>query len=1116
MKKLFKPLFVICSLLLISFVSFASNDDSDVMFTKEKILEILSKETILYYVDGQTQLGSLFGNEHRLYITIDQVPKILKDAIVSAEDESFYTNIGIDPRGIARATFHNFFYGTRQGASTITQQTVKNLYGRSHTNLLTKFQEMLNAFKLEKKFSKDQILEFYLNQFHVTGNGRGVGIAAKYYFNKNVEDLNLVEAAFIAGSVKGPEKYTPFTKNTPERQAQAKTEAFIRKNYVLDRLLKSNKITQAQYDIAVKQQVPFKQGKFQFNELSVSQIVQRQLSRPDILTALGVNTVDEIASKGFHITTTIDASTQRAAQYGLRQNLSRIQMILNGFSLEPSTNFVNVQSPELYAFYTGKVDSKITDAHHENMIVNLGIQKCTIDTQGLNRVAEILDQIGHVGIDRAKSNFLETIQIGDPILVSIKNISADSSLECDIETRPRVQGGAIAIDKGQILALVGGFSPNEYNRAVFAQRQPGSTFKIPTYYAGLQLGWTVLDTLSNIRDVFVWQKQFYYPRPDHKPPTLETTIVGASTRSENIASIWFMRHLTDKMSYSQYEELLRFLNITSLDGNMGQTLQNIVNKFNATPYDEFNIREGILDKLKNDVSNDLNVMHDPRLKVFVRTLHYGNGFYNESHKVQKTFVAKTKGALKEKEFRLHALKNNLIRWKEVRAQANSALQILQSADGKNNEIVGSFALSDNGEKLVYISVDSWKPENISNLIEPLNLKYISFADVRAKIVEHPSLASAENVYLDGVVPISLIDSFDKDLETKYSEVQQAPPLEKLYWNADFRYSLGMYYTASMVNGMGVQEPLSWVPSFPLGTNTISLAELAVIYQTLLTGKTYKFYNTQNENQLLIIKRIEDGHGNLLWEYQSHETQYIDPEYSAPMLNVLRNVVLAGTGYSLNWDIILRSSNPSVDRQLSPLKIRVPNFGKTGTTNDFTNGTYIGFLPYPVDKDAPLSAENAITIATYIGYDSNQPMQKNGYKVYGGAAIPAWQEIALSIIKSKNYADKINWQTTLGDRMIPFDYGFGLSDITVPVNSNVNMKFGAQDDNDLLEKNIYLNDYSDTGQNFLRLHLNGGMSDNVFIPKRKVAFFMPKTQGLPQVPKATSFTPVESSTEQEDQ
>jgi penicillin-binding protein 1A len=173
--------------------------------SKERIIEILSKETVVYFDDGQTQLGSLFGEVHRQYVNIGEVPRDLKNAVLAAEDDSFYRHSGVDFVSTMRAAIVNVLFNRREGASTITQQTVKNLYGRPVTNYLAKYTEAVNAFKLERSFSKDEILEFYLNQFHVTGNGRGVGVAAKYYFNKDVSELTLVESAFIAGSVKGPD-----------------------------------------------------------------------------------------------------------------------------------------------------------------------------------------------------------------------------------------------------------------------------------------------------------------------------------------------------------------------------------------------------------------------------------------------------------------------------------------------------------------------------------------------------------------------------------------------------------------------------------------------------------------------------------------------------------------------------------------------------------------------------------------------------------------------------------------------------------------------------------------------------------------------------------------------
>lgn len=1086
-------------------------------FEKSRIIEILSKETVLYYADGQSQLGSLFGQEHRIYVNIDQTPQIMKDSIVAAEDEDFYTNIGIDPKGIARAAIHNIVFKTRQGASTITQQTVKNLYGRKETDLYTKFQEMINAFKLEKMYSKDQILEFYLNQFHVTGNGRGVGVAAKYYFNKNVEELNLIESAFIAGSVKGPEKYNPFTKTSIVSQEKARREALIRKNYVLERLLKTQKITKQQYEEAVKEQVPFNQGKFQFNELAVNQIILKQLSRPEILSAIGANNVDEVGTMGLRLTTTLEKNIQSSAQYGLRQNLSRIQIILNGFSAEPQSNFVNIQRPELHGFYVGRIEKIDKSSEKEQVVVSYGIPSCTVNTEALNRTAIITDQAFRRGKKKSLEALLGSLHVGQYVLTSVNKIN-NTQMFCDLESRPRVQGAAIVLDKGKIIAMAGGFSSNEYNRAIFAERQPGSSFKLPVYYAALQLGWTVLDPLPNIRDAFTWQGVFYFPRPDHPINSLETTILGAGAKSENLTSVWLLKHLLDKLSYDQFLELLHFLDISGNGKSLDQTLTIIANKFNASPNHEVYIKSGILEKVKADLLTDLSVLGNNKLKIFLRTLHLGNGFDK-----QEQIISEDKELPpKEKELRLNILKNNLVRWNKYSLQAKKALESLNKIAGGTNlieidrELLSSFAKNDEGN-LVYLTDSQWKPEITSPLVSGVKLTPLNFDALLSFVNSNPSALNASSLLLDGIVPLSIIDTINFEIAKKWKELQSAPALEKLFWNADFRYSIAMYYAANMVNEMGVLEPLKWVPSFSLGSNDVTLANLALMYQTFLTGKTFRYFNTAQTNQLLLIKRIEDANGNLLWEAKAKEHQLLDSFYSAPTLNTLRGTVTAGTGYILNKSVILRSNDEEVDKQLLSAPIKVPAFGKTGTTNEYRNGTYIGFLPYPATKGDILSPDNSYTIATYIGYDSNEPMIRKGYHVYGGAAIPAWEEIAVAIIKDQDYADKLDWKFLQSKKahVVPFDYGSGLSQVIVPIHSWVSVSTqDPEEDSKSQVDNPYANDYSETGQRLFKVYLQGSTSDGVFIPKRKVSFYSPSPLPTsPVISLGTSETGSESDERQ---
>lgn len=1060
---------------------------------KERILEILSKETMLYYSDGTTQLGSLFGSEHRQYIRLKEIPKVLQQAVIAAEDDEFYKHRGVNFVSTLRAAFRNIVMGRREGASTITQQTVKNLYGRPVTNMRAKFEEAINAFKMEKRFSKDEILEFYLNQFHVTGNGRGVGVAAKYYFDKDAQELTLTEAAFIAGSVKGPERYNPFTKRAVAAQNRAKSDAKIRKNYVLKRMLETKALGKQEYDAAIKEDVPFRQGKFQFNELFITELVQRQLARKEVLTALGAENAEEIGSMGLRITTTLDQSIQLGALYGVRQNLSRLEMILSGFEKAVPAQFVSIQRPELHGFYVGKLSKLSKEKGKESATVSLGIPECFVGADGIERVAKITDQALYRGLEKAKAALLTQLNVGDFVLVSIRNQQPDGRFICDLERQPRVQGAAIVLDKGQVLAMVGGYAPHEYNRAVFAKRQPGSTFKTLTYYSALQLGWHILEPLLNTRNVYTWQGQFYYPRPDHSPETLETTFVGAGSKSENLASVWLLAHLLDRLTFSQFKDLLVTLEMAQPGENETEVAQRLASKYNVR-FTEQNLRAGLFHAVRAEQLEDISIAHDKRLKAVLKSMNYGIGFEAESARVG----AQRAKSIPEKErlIRLNILKNNFLRWEKLRDQARAALERVKAlAQSKSIltredlQLLSAFSVAD--KNIVYQSSDAYDVAFVTPLIAPTKLRPTKPEEIVALAESNVALFSEDNVLLDASVPMNLIGEIKEQVEVKYKTIADAPPMEKLYWHDDFRYSLGMLYAQFMTKQMGIESEVQWVPSFPLGANVVTLAELGLAYQTILEGKTYRYFNTDQENQLLLIRRIEDEQGNLLWEADQQEHRLVDEFYTSPMLSVLRGTVTNGTARAANRTVVLRSKQQADDSILEKAGLRIPIFGKTGTTNDYVNATYVGFLPYPKDAGTKsLSPENAYTIAAYVGYDTNEPMRRRGFKVAGGTgALPAWIEIAQALIREQKFADKIDWKPMVEKKMteVPFDYGSDVQRMTVPVHGATTSNDESNgSDESRADLNSVIDDYASGGDALLRVAVAGRSSDGVFSPARRVS------------------------------
>ena len=194
------------------------------------ILQVISQESPVFYRDGRTPLGVFFSEEHRKYVRYDGLPRHFIDALVAAEDQDFWEHPGFSSRGIARAFFANLKAGrVVEGGSTLTQQTAKNLFKRRGRTYREKLRELANALRLERLYSKEDILEFYSNQFYVNGNGRGLAIAARFFFDKELSELDLQECAFLAGVVKSPNRYNPWVAGE-ERQRRARSGLTIQRS----------------------------------------------------------------------------------------------------------------------------------------------------------------------------------------------------------------------------------------------------------------------------------------------------------------------------------------------------------------------------------------------------------------------------------------------------------------------------------------------------------------------------------------------------------------------------------------------------------------------------------------------------------------------------------------------------------------------------------------------------------------------------------------------------------------------------------------------------------------------------------------------------------------------
>ena len=526
--------------------------DPDNQFNRNTILQVLSGETRVFFNDGNQLLGAFFDANHRVYVPYGDIPVNIVNALIAAEDAGYWNHNGFSFHGFSRAMISNIKAGhMRQGGSTLTQQAVKNIFGREERSVKEKFKELMNALRMEKHFSKEEILEFYLNQFHVSGTGKGVAIAAQYFFNKELKDLSLAECAFIAGSVKGPFNYDPFIQRTTERREKAIARGAERLQYVLQRMVEEGYIEKEDMEKALAKPLEFNHGNFRFTMSTTLERLEEKLDNDyfhDLFQKAGI---EDWRKAQLEIVTTLDARSQDAAKRALQTNISNLQIQLGGFVL-PKAEFANrAQSARIGDYLYGAVDSVFFDEAGKLKSLTLGFGQL----KGVVSEKSVKDFAKQVGGDVNKI-LAAQLKPGAILLVSILgDVDSSGYAPCKIETEPVLQGGLVAIQNGKVIASQGGFHNTGFDRSFKALRQLGSSWKPLLYALALKYHWNYLDELENEYNVFQYVNQFYFPRPDHKNKGEVVSIAWATTRSENIASIWLLEHLLDKLSNEEFEQV---------------------------------------------------------------------------------------------------------------------------------------------------------------------------------------------------------------------------------------------------------------------------------------------------------------------------------------------------------------------------------------------------------------------------------------------------------------------------------------------------------------------------------------------------------------------------------
>ncbi|NOD77288.1 MULTISPECIES: PBP1A family penicillin-binding protein [unclassified Ruegeria] len=438
--------------------------------------------TISRIYSGEGQLIDEFAQERRLFTPSEEIPDLVKQAFISAEDKNFYTHQGYDPRGIIAAGVEAVRSKgeTVRGASTITQQVMKNFLLSGDRRAERKIKEIILATRLEDTLDKEQILELYMNEIFLGQNSYGVTAAAQTYFNKTLQELAPHEAAMLAAMPKAPSDYHP---------VRQKERLLARRNYVLREMNQNGYIDQATYEVEVEMPLRSVQnGDFESFRTALpprdyfTDEIRRQLSED-----FGEG---EFFTGGFTVRASVDEEMQIEAAKALRTALqkydrSRGRWRGTGEVIPEETLTDEAQWREALSVMEIPRDVVLPTRWYPAVVLNVEDQQLTVGIE--NGPADGV--VPRSDIKWMQGDFAANFKRGDVILVM-----AGEEGQWSARQVPEVQGGFVAMDvnSGRVLAMQGGFSYQDtvFNRATQAQRQPGSSFKPFVYAAALDSGYS--------------------------------------------------------------------------------------------------------------------------------------------------------------------------------------------------------------------------------------------------------------------------------------------------------------------------------------------------------------------------------------------------------------------------------------------------------------------------------------------------------------------------------------------------------------------------------------------------------------------------------------------------
>lgn len=507
----------------------------------EALIDYQPKIPLRVYTADHVLIGE-FGEERRDFVPIAEMPQVMKNAIIAIEDERFYEHNGVDLKGVVRAFVMNLGSSRSQGASTITMQVARTFYLTRQKTYSRKLREIVLAYKIEQKLSKDQILELYMNQIYLGSRAYGFGSAARVYFGKPVQELTLAEAAMLAGLPKAPATANPIV--NPKRATQ-------RQQYILKRMREVGYINDRQYEVAAKEKLNVRRdgGRFPVNADYASEIVRQYMYSLY---------KEETYTHGYTVITTLDSKEQAAGYKAVREGVlaydrrhgyrgpeAFIELPKDEEERQQAIDEVLLKHPD-----SGSLQSAVVIAASPKAVraETLSGEEVVISGQELRFAASALSS-------KAKPGF--KIRPG-----AVIRVAQDARKRWAITQLPEVSAALVALDAkdGSYRALVGGFdfALNQFNHVTQAWRQPGSSIKPFIYSAALEKGFS---PATMINDAPLEETSPDGLPPDWNPQNSDGVYDGPVTmrtglkQSKNLVSIRILGAITT--SYAQ-DYLARF------------------------------------------------------------------------------------------------------------------------------------------------------------------------------------------------------------------------------------------------------------------------------------------------------------------------------------------------------------------------------------------------------------------------------------------------------------------------------------------------------------------------------------------------------------------------------